>query len=272
MEAVGRGGDARAVVVGRLRARRGELVDAIFARMLSDAFDRAGEDDAEYLAGLRATVAAALEYVLTGIERGEIDGSPRTPRTPRIRGTPRVPAVALEQARRAARVGVPLDTVLRRYVVGSALLGEYVMEEVDRGGKDWIAPTQRDALREALRAQASGVDRLLRAITAAYTDEHTRGHDSAPALPAMLGNPSARRARECLRFLAAQDARGLNPSNREIATGIGVTHQPQISRLLSQLAAEGLVSKHSHGAGKRNAWQLTPHGEQILRTLPKQRV
>jgi len=41
---------------------------------------------------------------------------------------------ASEQARRAGRIGVSLDTVLRRYVRGSALLGEYVMEEADRAG------------------------------------------------------------------------------------------------------------------------------------------
>ena len=46
--------DVRAEVVGRLCARRDELVDAIFARVRGHAFDRAGEEDAEYLAGLRS--------------------------------------------------------------------------------------------------------------------------------------------------------------------------------------------------------------------------
>jgi len=179
---------ARAGVVERLRARRGELVDAIFARMRGEEFDRAGEDDVEYLAGLRAAVVAALEYVLTGIERGETDGSPPTPP---------VPAVALEQARRAARVGVPLDTVLRRYVVGSALLGEFIMEEADRGERDWIPPTppappiQREALREALRAQAAVLDRLLQAITIEYGDELERAGRS----------PEQRRAERVRRLL-----------------------------------------------------------------------
>ena len=90
-----------------------------------------------------------------------------------------------------------------------------------------------------------------------------RVDDGVAALPAQLSNPSARRARECLRFLATHP----DSSNREIATGIGVIHQPQISRLLSQLAAENLVSKHSQGAGKRNAWRLEPRGEQVLRVL-----
>jgi hypothetical protein len=178
---------ARAGVVERLRARRDELVGVIFARVRDDAFGPVGAQDAEYVAGLRATVAAALEYVLAGIERGE-------------EGAGQVPAVALEQARRAARLGVSLDTVLRRYVVGSALLGEFVMEEVDRGGRDGIPPTpptppappiQREALREALRVQASVLDRLLQAITIEYGDELARAGRS----------PEQRRAERVRRLL-----------------------------------------------------------------------
>jgi hypothetical protein len=253
--------DARTAVVGRLRARQVELVAAIFARMRGDSFDRAGDDDAEYLAGLRAAVAVAVDYVLEGIERGEQWAGP-------------IPAVACEQARRAARIGVPLDTVLRRYLVGHTLLEEFVMEEADRGEENQSPPTSRDALRGVLRAQAAALDRLLQAITGEYEDEAGRDGrgryrsstgEGAVALPAMLAHPSARRARECLRFLAAHS----DSSNREIATGVGIVHQPQISRLLSQLAAEGLVSKRSHGAGKRNAWRLEPRGEQVLRMLPE---
>ncbi len=82
-------------------------------------------------------------------------------------------------------------------------------------------------------------------------------------LPSVLANPSARRARECLLFVAAHP----DSSNREIAAGIGVTHQSQISRLLSYLVKEDLVAKRSEGAGKRNTWRLTPHGEEIARRL-----
>ena len=82
--------------------------------------------------------------------------------------------VALEQARRAAGVGVSLDTVLRRYIVGNSLLEEFVVEETERDGKDCIPPTQREALRGALRAQASVLDRLLVAITGEYVDELAR--------------------------------------------------------------------------------------------------
>jgi hypothetical protein len=252
-----------------LRARRDELVETIFARVRGDAFDRAGEDDAEYVAGLRAAVAGAVDYVLEGVERREPDGSPPTPP---------IPAVASEQARRAARIGVPLDTVLRRYMAGQALLGDYILREAERAGRD-------DLPREMLRVQASLVDRLAREVSRAHSSapEDQAGQDGygsstgemVPVLPAVLANPRARRARECLQFLAGQDGRGgsgSGPSNREIATRIGVTHQPQISRLLAQLAAEGLVSKRSHGAGKRNAWRLEPRGEQALRMLRERQM
>ena len=149
------------MVAARLRARRGELVGEIFARVSGDAFGLAGAGDAEYVAGLRAAVAATVEYGLDGIEHGE-------------QWAGRIPAVVSEQARRAARAGVGLDTVLRRYVLGSALLGEYVMEEADRDRENWTQPIQRGALREALRAQASVLDRLLGTVTAEYGDELAR--------------------------------------------------------------------------------------------------
>jgi|HubBroStandDraft_2_1064218.scaffolds.fasta_scaffold18656_3 AcrR family transcriptional regulator len=82
-------------------------------------------------------------------------------------------------------------------------------------------------------------------------------------LSANLGNVSARRARECVSFLAAHPG----SSNREVAAGIGLVHQSQISKLLVHIAQVGLASKHSEGKGKRNAWRLTPHGEEIARAI-----
>jgi hypothetical protein len=147
--------DVRVGVVERLRARQEELVEAISARVRSGVSAGAGDRDAEYVAGLRAAVAAAVEYGLEGIERGDDE-----------RAGP-VPLAVLAQARRAARTGVSLDTMLRRYVVGHTLLGEFVLEEADRG--PW--PDEHGALRRALRVQASVLDRLLAAITVEYGDE-----------------------------------------------------------------------------------------------------
>jgi hypothetical protein len=75
--AVGRGGEpeetsgheealarARAGVAERLRARRAEIDEAIFARVSNQWFDRTGSEDPEYVAGLRAAGEAALDYAL----------------------------------------------------------------------------------------------------------------------------------------------------------------------------------------------------------------
>jgi hypothetical protein len=82
------------------------------------------------------------------------------------------------------------------------------------------------------------------------------------ALPGALGE-RARRARECLLFLSDHP----DASNREIAVGIGVAHASQISRLLGHLAERELVSKRCEGTGKRNAWRLTPRGEELARSI-----
>jgi AcrR family transcriptional regulator len=194
------------VLVRRLRARRDELVDAIFARVRGDAFDRAGEQDAEYLAGLHAAVAAALEYVLTGIELGE-------------EGVGQVPTVALEQARRAARVGVGLDTVLRRYVVGLAILEDSMMREAEQeedwvprigsrglGPADWIPPTP-SALREVLARMSALVDRLITAVSRAYGEEiEGAGHAPSPprASPGRAVGPRRDRILEAMVEMAAE--------------------------------------------------------------------
>jgi AcrR family transcriptional regulator/DNA-binding transcriptional ArsR family regulator len=98
------------------------------------------------------------------------------------------------------------------------------------------------------------------------TKNEEDGRPPTPTIPATLANPNARRARECLLFLAEHP----DCSNREVAAGIGVSDQPQISRLLSSLAEEDLVTKRSAGAGKRNAWRLTPRGEEVARALQRQ--
>ena len=136
--------------------------------------------------GLRATVAAAVDYVVEGIERGEDRAGP-------------IPAEAAEQARRAARAGVPLNTVLRRYMAGHTLFEQFVMDEADRAGEGGMPPLAREslrvALRGALRAQAAVLDRLLERIAQEYGD----------GLRAIGRSPQQRRA-ELVRSLLTDDA------------------------------------------------------------------
>jgi hypothetical protein len=219
-------------VVARLRARQGELAQTIFALVSGDAFPPVGVDDAEYVAGLTAAVVAAVEYVLEGIERG-------------AEGVGPIPTAVSEQARRAARVGVGLDTVLRRYVVGHALLEEIIMEEPARGEQDWIHSTQREGLREALRAQASLLDRLLVAITGEYRDELERAGRS----------PEQRRAEGVRRLLAGEavDRSGLDYELGGwhlgmIAVGEGA------ARIVRKLAASMDRRCLSVPRGERSVW------------------
>jgi AcrR family transcriptional regulator len=153
----GSASDPRAGIVARLRARRTEIDQAIFARVSDRWFERTGSEDPEYVAGLRAAGVAALDYALLGIERS---GGSLEP----------VPVVMLEQARRAARVGVGLDTVLRRYLAGYAVFEGFVMQEAER---DRLL-REGAALRDLLRVVSALVDRLVTAVSRAYGEELER--------------------------------------------------------------------------------------------------
>lgn len=165
---------ARAGVVERLQARRLEIEEAIFARVSDGVFDPAGRD-AEYMAGLRTTVAAVVGYGLTGIEQGGISSA-------------KIPSAAATQARLAARAGVGLDTVLRRYVAGYAILEDFVVREADHS--DLVG--QRTAVRHVLEASASLLDRLIPSITSAYMRELERA-GSSPVRSVGAPAPAGRR-------------------------------------------------------------------------------
>jgi hypothetical protein len=80
----------RAGLAERLRARRAEIGEAVFARFRDIGFDPAEGEDGEYVAGSRVAVAELVDYGLGAIERGEEwFGS--------------IPPAAVAQVRRAAR-------------------------------------------------------------------------------------------------------------------------------------------------------------------------
>lgn len=142
----------------RLRLRHAAIEEVIFARIRDPvSFGSAGSEDAEYLAGLRATVIAVVDYVLTGIEHGEDWSGP-------------IPSTAAAQARRAARCGVNLDTLVLRYIAGHRLLGEFVKDEADRAGYS----SHGHALHQLRRTQESLLERLTAAITREYQQERER--------------------------------------------------------------------------------------------------
>jgi AcrR family transcriptional regulator len=127
-----------------------------------------------------------------------------------------------------------------------------------------------------IAALNAGADELEREIArnAALTQVVQRGPTDPvspqPRIPAVLADPRAHRARECLIYLQAQGRRGSYPSNREVGLGAGVANAAQVSVLLARLAGLGLVSKDCGGPGHPNAWRLTEQGELVARALGAQ--
>jgi hypothetical protein len=141
---------ARAALRARLEARRPEIEQAILARVygISDP-----SNDPAYLESLRASVLVALDYAFEAIERGEERAPPPPPSL-------------LAQARMAARSSVGLDTVLRRYVAGYTLIGDFLAGEAAS-----LGPGKGTSPAQVLRGRAAILDRLLAAVSEEYERE-----------------------------------------------------------------------------------------------------
>jgi hypothetical protein len=144
--------EIRSGLVARLRARRAEIEAATLTRVYGIA-EPVESEDPEYTRGLKAAVGAALDYGFEALERSEERAPP-------------IPAVLLAQARLAARGGVSLDTVLRRYLAGYTLLGDFVICEAEKGGL-----RKGNSLQRLLRGQAALFDRLLATVGEEYARE-----------------------------------------------------------------------------------------------------
>jgi hypothetical protein len=139
-----------------LRARAPEIEKAILTRIRNLSGSLA-DDDPAYRAGLRGAVTEALSYSLANIEEGGISAP--------------IPPETIAQARRAAREGVGLDTVLRRYAAGNKVLEEFLVAEADG------IPSQ--LLCQILSEQGIHVDRLMESVSIAYGDEAALNRRSA---------------------------------------------------------------------------------------------
>ncbi len=166
----------RALLAERLRERRSEIEETIFARVREIGLDSAVGEDAEYVSGLGATVAEAVDYGLRSIEQDEDWlGS--------------IPLAAVVQARRSARHGVSLQTVLHRYNAGQALLADFIMQEAEHIDLS----SQGIALRQVLRTQgALLLDHFTASIASEYQHEVERAAHS----------PELRRMERVQRLLA----------------------------------------------------------------------
>jgi hypothetical protein len=124
--------------------RRDEILEAVLARVRG--IRASGQTvDAE---GVRLAVETAIGHTIEAVKTGKLD--------------PPVPEPILAQARLAARSGTALETVLRRYLAGQAVLSDFVVEEAER---QRVAP---GVLRWALRSQSAETDKVLAAIGSTY--------------------------------------------------------------------------------------------------------
>lgn len=149
-----------AALASRLQARFSEM-EANLANLIEANADPGEVADPlylDYLDSLPANRSAVLEYSVEVIERGE-------------RRADDVPSTVLAAARLAARSGIPLDAVLRRYAAGNAFFGDILVEEAER------AEASPAALRRLLHRQATVFDRLHEAVS----EEYVRAARSRPA-------------------------------------------------------------------------------------------
>ena len=139
--------------------------------------DSAVGDDAEYVAGVRATVAENVDYFLVSTEQDE-------------EWLGSIPPAAVAQARRDARYGVSMETMLLRYNAGHSLLVDFIVlqeaEQIDLS-------SQGIALRHVLRTQGSLLlDHFTSSIASEYQQELARAAHS----------PELRRMERVQRLLA----------------------------------------------------------------------
>lgn len=143
--------DRVGLVQERLVARREEIAAAILSRF-PVLFEQPPGIDPSYAEGLRSAVAAAISYGLGELKLSEAEPPP-------------IPTPLYAQAREAARNGVSMETVLRRYIAGYTLLGEFLMREAEAGG------LRSEQVQRLLRVQAARFDHLIAKVTEEYRRE-----------------------------------------------------------------------------------------------------
>jgi hypothetical protein len=143
--------EACSELASRFRSRRPEL-EARLADLIGAISDPHDLADPNYLNSLPANRTAIIEYAADVIEVGE-------------RRAPDVPPTVLASARWAARSGVALDTLLRRYSVGNAQFCEILVEEAEHIG------VSLSILRRLLRRQATAFDRMQEKVSEEYIRE-----------------------------------------------------------------------------------------------------
>jgi hypothetical protein len=213
-------------IVPRLLDRREEIERALLDRVLAIS-DPAEILDVEYADGLRAAVAAAFEYGMEAVTVGD-------------RRWPPFPAAILSQSRLAARNGVRLDTVVRRYLAGYGLIADFLLNELDDEGL-----LNRESLRHLLGLQASLLDHLLARVAAEYSE--AREH--------LFSTAAQRRAKLVERILVGEPPSGEAAGIDFDAWHQGVVaHGAEAGRVLRTVVAGVDCSLLVVPRGEQSAW------------------
>jgi hypothetical protein len=159
-------------LLDRLFARRAEIKQTTLTRVYAIE-DPASVRDPEYAEGLRVAVSETVDFAIEAIAGGK---------------APPVPLSLYSQARLAARNGVSLDTVMRRYLAGLLALTECVDEEADAA--DLAGPAAR-LRRRLTRLLESLIDEIGREYSLeANGRAHSRESRRAELAEQLLaGNP-----------------------------------------------------------------------------------
>jgi hypothetical protein len=200
----------RGALRDRLEARRAEIEEAAISRVYAVA-GPSEEADPAYIAGIRSAVSAGIDYAFAAIER--VGQEPPSP-----------PAALLVQARLAARGGVTLEEMVRRYIAGYTLFGSILFEEAEPAGVSLSGET----LKRLSRLYTTYFDRLLGAVTEEYRREAEEQVGSSERGPARL-----------VRRLLAGELADPSPLGYDLnATHIGIVASGAEARpLLRELAA-----------------------------------
>lgn len=240
----------RAALGARLREQLPVIEADVYGDLRSMSAQE-GRQDPGYLAGLRAAVAEALEHLIAGVEEGGDASS-----------TP-LPLAAIAQARRAARHGVELDTVLRRCAAGDRRLAEFVWAESER--------FPAGALQKIVREQGARVNRLTAAVSAEYMQEREQ----------LRRSPAALRSQRIRRELASEgplnlDGLGYPPAGWHLGLIVkGPGAEASVRKLARSLGREALISEEGEEIvlawlGGRRPLALTEVEAAILSDCPEQ--
>ena len=233
--------EARADLSIRLRGRQEELERAAMAQLRE--LPDAGElRDPDYLEGLQEAISDALDCGIASISVGD--------------PPPPVPESLLAQARLAARSGVKLDTVLRRYVAGYHLLGNALSEEAESAG-----PLGRRELKGIRRALQALFDRILEQVGAAYDGERGAG----------AGTSEQRQIEKVRRLLDGEevDAHDLAYDFDLHHVGL-IASGPQAPAAIAELARRADRRRLSVRLGQRTVWAWL--GSRDPETLPERKL